>query len=759
MPDSPIPGTPAVGRKRTVPVCPPPRWESLGPNTISGAIRQLVIDPNERRRLYAASANGGLWCLDDVDAYPTTSVWRPLTEQLAHLRFRTLAVAPGRPGVLYAANVVKRLHAQPSATLDVRSEVWWSTDRGSTWLPIHQDGLGVVHRLAVDPRTPFLLAAATSTGLWQRLPSGQWQLSLARHCTDVAIDTDDPDIVYAATSAAGSSPGVYRSDDGGRSWPMTPHVPVGPAVRQIGRIALGVRDADGTVQTATTRTVVARYGDVVRVRTGSSQAVSDADAATRGAFDGELRGGSRNRSDLDPAVAQEWVNCLAVDPFDPARIVVGGVGLFAVRAGRRDWHLLAHDPPHEDYHTVVFDPDVSGLVYVANDGGVFSSVDGGATWPRMGPEHIRPVDAGVGRNFAKGLVTTEFRNTVPFGDRTVAAIDHTGLILTDASPHTWVLWSRQPAGGTSGAHESGLLVGCPVRDDRYYLCRGVDRGGARPVLLFEAVITRTGGAVDRVQPVEIPGPQLHLHDADFPDPMYFPDDQVLLAQRPAPVAVRRLTSGGRRLFVYGAAPVGTGSQFRLRTFQLPRDGVTRADGAPATITDVFAHSAAFVDMAFLPDAPHRFFALAADGTLIEADATRLTATVTTRGRWVFPPIDRFAARLAVTGGPQVVLYAISQHAVGRWHPTGYWRTVIVWPDLDEALLCLAVHPSRADLLFLGTSRGVYVSEDGGSTWVSFRTGLPSVPITELAFSGATLRAATFGRGLWQCVPTRDEARV
>ena len=133
------------------PVSAPPRWESLGPDTISGAIRQLVVDPNERRRLYAASANGGVWCLADVDAYPTTSVWRPLIEQIGHLRFRTVAVAPGRPEVLYAANVVKRLHARPSATLDVRSEVWWSTDRGSTWLPIHKDGLSVVHRLVVDP--------------------------------------------------------------------------------------------------------------------------------------------------------------------------------------------------------------------------------------------------------------------------------------------------------------------------------------------------------------------------------------------------------------------------------------------------------------------------------------------------------------------------------------------------------------------------------------------------------------------------------
>ncbi|MDN5857459.1 MAG: hypothetical protein L0H84_02445 [Pseudonocardia sp.] len=730
-----------------------PRWESLGPDTISGAIRQLVIDPNDRRRLYAVSANGGLWCLDDVERYPGTSVWRPLTEQLMHLRFRTLAVAPGRPAVLYGANVVKRLYAQPSATVDVRSEIWWSRDRGSTWEPMHRDGLGVAHRLVVDPRNPFVLAAATSTGLWQRSLSGQWRQAFTRQCTDVAIDPADPDVVYVVTSSDASAPGVYRSTDGGQSWDR--FIAAAAGDRHIGRVALGTREPDQTMQGVTTRTVVVRYGNKVRIRTplAVDMEVSDANPATAADLADTLRGGSRNRSDLNPAIAQEWVNCLAVDPFDATRILVGGVGLFVVRAGRRNWRQLAWDPPHEDYHTVVFDPDVPNLVYVANDGGVFTSVDGGITWPQIGREHILAAETGRGRNLAKGLVTTEFRSAVLGGDRVVGAIDHTGLVLSDVPPRNWLPWSRQASGGTSGAHEGGLLRGCPVRDDRFYMCRAADRGGVRKTLLFETVVTTTGGTVDRVQPVEIPGPELHLHNTDFPDPMYFPDDQILLAQRPAPVAVRRLNNTGTRLFVFGAPPAGSAdSDFRLRAFRLPRDGVTRLDGVAATISEVFAHPAAFVDMAFQPDDPDRLFALAADGTLVEARVDQLAATATTRSRWVFPAIDRFASRLVMARGQQVVLYAISQHALARWHVSGYWQTMTIWPDLEESLLCVAVHPSRADLLFVGTSRGVHVSEDGGASWSPFHRGLPSVPVTELAFSGATLRAATFGRGLWQCLP-------
>ena len=70
-------------------------WENVGPKHISGAMRQIVVDPTDHRRLYAVSANGGIWRLNNVDNYPD-EVWRPLTDtdDVNNLRFRTMAVAP-----------------------------------------------------------------------------------------------------------------------------------------------------------------------------------------------------------------------------------------------------------------------------------------------------------------------------------------------------------------------------------------------------------------------------------------------------------------------------------------------------------------------------------------------------------------------------------------------------------------------------------------------------------------------------------------
>ncbi len=58
-------------------------------------------------------------------------------------------------------------------------------------------------------------------------------------------------------------------------------------------------------------------------------------------------------------------------------------------------------------------------------------------------------------------------------------------------------------------------------------------------------------------------------------------------------------------------------------------------------------------------------------------------------------------------------------------------------------------------LYVGTDLGVYRTTDGGNTWQRFGRGMPMVRVTDLFISqsGALMRAATFGRGLWEIYPT------
>jgi PKD repeat protein len=66
-------------------------------------------------------------------------------------------------------------------------------------------------------------------------------------------------------------------------------------------------------------------------------------------------------------------------------------------------------------------------------------------------------------------------------------------------------------------------------------------------------------------------------------------------------------------------------------------------------------------------------------------------------------------------------------------------------------LCIAYDPSSNDGLYVGTDIGVYYKDNTMSNWIFYSNGLPNVIVHELEFHQAshTLRAATYGRGLWE----------
>lgn len=65
--------------------------------------------------------------------------------------------------------------------------------------------------------------------------------------------------------------------------------------------------------------------------------------------------------------------------------------------------------------------------------------------------------------------------------------------------------------------------------------------------------------------------------------------------------------------------------------------------------------------------------------------------------------------------------------------------------------CVIVQPNSNGVLYVSMDVGVYRMEPGTQDWTLFSTGLPNVPVTELEIRTSTgkLRAATYGRGLWE----------
>lgn len=67
------------------------------------------------------------------------------------------------------------------------------------------------------------------------------------------------------------------------------------------------------------------------------------------------------------------------------------------------------------------------------------------------------------------------------------------------------------------------------------------------------------------------------------------------------------------------------------------------------------------------------------------------------------------------------------------------------------VLTIAYCPGSNDGLYVGTDIGVYYKDNTLSNWIFYSNGLPNVIVHELEFhnSSKTLRAATYGRGLWE----------
>jgi photosystem II stability/assembly factor-like uncharacterized protein len=67
---------------------------------------------------------------------------------------------------------------------------------------------------------------------------------------------------------------------------------------------------------------------------------------------------------------------------------------------------------------------------------------------------------------------------------------------------------------------------------------------------------------------------------------------------------------------------------------------------------------------------------------------------------------------------------------------------------DEFTRVIRADPARLGLLYCGTERGLLISFDDGVSWQRFQTNFPVVPVWDLVVKGTDLVAASHGRAFW-----------
>ena len=315
---------------------------------VAGRVVAVAVDPGDPRHLLAGG--GGVW--ESRDGGRT---WTPRSDDQPTAAVGAVAFAPGDPAVAYAGT------GQGEALAALGVGLLRSGDGGASWRAlVAKELLGAgFHDLLVDPEDPDRLLAATTAGLWASADGGLgWEPRLGGRSWSVSHGA-------SGELLAGGEFGLHRSEDGGATWQR---VPLASAPGGFDRVAVA-HDPGGQV------TYVFAAGDGVghlwrRDHPG-------------GPFDFDP---VKPPADLDSRRAWHSWAC-AADPGDPGVVWLGAAGLHRgarARDGRWSWVDLAARPAGDSLpagqHAVVFEPGDPLAVYVANEGGLFRSPDGGRSW-------------------------------------------------------------------------------------------------------------------------------------------------------------------------------------------------------------------------------------------------------------------------------------------------------------------------------------------------------------------------------------------
>jgi hypothetical protein len=350
-----------------------PAWRDLGPTliphgqtygsgtgstpSVSGRCSGLMVDRANPRHLVLCSAGGGLWGSLDQGA-----TWSPLTDQQPTLVMGAIAQSASSPAIVYAAT------GDGDGQIPYGVGLLCSSDGGTSWLGVPVAALAGTgaYDLAVDPVDPLGVWIATDKGLFVSRNGGQTvRLAIGGLCWSVSIHPGAPNEIFAAFPS-----GLQRSADGGNTWSVAT-LPGTPANTRFKRLEVCHAPGNGAVMYA-------------------AGCVGAAPMLWRRASAGGALQAQKVPADMK--TSQAWYDwCLGVAPDDPDFVLWGAIDLYR---GRRNaagiaWSNVSSrhngDSIHPDQHFVAFDPASPGVVYSANDGGLYRSADRCDHWSSLNP--------------------------------------------------------------------------------------------------------------------------------------------------------------------------------------------------------------------------------------------------------------------------------------------------------------------------------------------------------------------------------------
>lgn len=684
------------------------QWRNIGPLQ-GGRCVAVAGLKNNPLVFFMGTAGGGIWKTEDAGWS-----WRNISDGYFQSgSVGALAIADSDPNVIYAG---MGEHTVRGVMTSAGDGVYKSTDGGRTW-----EHLGLVRsehisEIRIHPTNPDIVFVAVQgslygpskdRGVYRTNDGGRtWLQILAVNnntgAADLCMDPTNPRILYAGMwdhqrtpweiRSGGSGSGLYKSTDGGNSW-----VKLNNGLPELmGKIGVKVAPSNPD-----------RIYAVIEAENGGIYRSDNAGASWKLI--------SQNRA----TIARAWYFMeLTVDPINQDVIYVMNDPLLKSTDGGQTFTNIP--TPHPDQHALWINPSNPQLLILGNDGGATISFNGGKTWSSQ-------TNQPTGQ-FYRLNTDQRFPYTIYSAQQ-----DYTTLAIPSRSPNGFIgLSDCDEVGGG----ESAFITFDPKNPQTIYSSS------------YQGGITAytTAGKTSK-------------------DIMAFPE--LGLAAPPksrkyrfnwnAPVLV---STSNPQVLYHGANKVlkstDGGLNWEEMSPDLTRNEIEKQGAGGYPFTNEGAGCENYNTISYLAATPQQ------EGVLWVGSDDGLVHLTRNGGKhWenITPTGLQEASINCIEVSPhnpaQAYLVAMRYRFQDR-QPLIYftedygknWTKITEGIGLGDFVRVVREDPTKPGLLYAGSESGLYVSFNRGHLWQRLPSNLPYCPITDLAIQDNDLIASTAGRGIW-----------
>lgn len=340
-----------------------------GNGVSAGRVRAIWQDISDAtgHTVWVGGMDGGIWKTTDITANPAN--WTLVTDALANNAIAGICQDPTDPNIMYMGTGEKTVNADA-----VRGAgIWQSKDHGLTWTVMaNTSAFYNISKILCDAAGNLYVGCNTfsnNSGLQRYAKAtGTW--------TNITPTGFDPRVADMEMSSTGRL-----------------HVAFGYLGASAATAGYRYTDNPATVTASGWTAPVTSY-DPVYINTeltvsGNVLYALPANTSYNVATIYRSVDGGANWSALPSTPAfqqgQAWYNlAAAVDPNNAVNLIVGGLDCYRTQTGGSSWvqasYWVGLTGPyvHADQQTMLWDKN--NMVIVGNDGGIFVSLDGGASF-------------------------------------------------------------------------------------------------------------------------------------------------------------------------------------------------------------------------------------------------------------------------------------------------------------------------------------------------------------------------------------------